>query len=255
MHSLSDGQMLDRVTFLAIAMSLEDYRQGLSSWVRGERDRLAEDGVPISHRKLSVRIAIEIGADIDGETLRTWEAKPGKRRITPEKEEAIAAYCRATNQEIPKWLADRLSISVGMAPPIEYIRQAHPGQASQIAEIVAEGIKWLVNNGYATTTPKPKPRTIEAFRDELGQNAATIAQLAQLPIERIQAIASGTEPIWAEALAIAAWWDIEDGQWLIDLLKLKTNRRSKSTASADPIAKVAPHQPPTDGGGSRRKPQ
>lgn len=222
-------------------MGLADYHKGLSDWVRGQRERLGEDGIALSHGRLAIRIAIDSGKELDPETLRKWEVdwRKLKRRIAPENEEAIAAYCRATNQPVPDWLQSKLASATAI-DPLEYIRQATPADAAKISAIVTEGIRWLVAHGYG---PKPRPQSIAAFRAELLTHTQAIAAATEMPPERIQAIAQGDSPTKLETAKLAAYWGT-DGAWLIDLLNGSIDG-SASALTTDRRAKSKQHRPPS----------
>jgi hypothetical protein len=223
-------------------MSNADYLNGLAAWVRSERERLSIAGDLLSCDDLSARFMTEAGKSVSGETLRRWESGKGKRRIDEDKEQAIAAYCRATNQPIPDWLQPAIKPieEVDLAQLLEFINQATPDDAAKISAIVTEGIRWLVAHGYG---PKPRPQSIEAFRAELLTHTQAIAVATEMPPERIQAIAQGDSLTRVEAAKLTAYWGT-DGAWLTDMLSDSIDG-SASAPTTDRRAKSKQHRPPS----------
>jgi hypothetical protein len=223
-------------------MGIEVYRKGLSDWVIAERLRLGEYGKPLSYKRFATRIAIETGKEFDAETIRGWETKRGsQQRISDDAEQAIAAYCRKAGLPAPEWLVAR-TIGEGseVLPLLDYIRQSSVADAPKIAEIAAEAIRWLIAHGFG---PKIQPPSIEAFRRELQVHQAMIATHAEIPLERINAIAQGDWPNHEETLALATYWG-PDTSWLIDLIKA-AKAGSVPAPTTDRPAKSKSNRPPS----------
>jgi hypothetical protein len=183
--------------------TLAEYHQAAAAWVRQQRGKLGTPEEPESHDTLSAQIGYHTGAKISGETLRWWEALKLKKRISGEKEEAIAAYCQATGQDHPAWLPRRNVPQAAANDPIEYIRQATPGRAGEVAEIAAAAIRWLVQNGFGGAVDRPYPATQDqAIAAVLAQADFLIREML-MPVERWVRIVAGDRPTMGEAAMIS----------------------------------------------------
>jgi hypothetical protein len=183
--------------------TLAEYHQAAAAWVRDQRGKLGTPEEPESHDTLSAQIGYHTGAKISGETLRWWEALKLKKRISGEKEEAIAAYCKATGQDHPAWLPRRNAPKLAANDPIEYIRQATPGQAGEVAEIAAAAIRWLVERGFAGEVDRSYPETQDQAIAAVLSQADFLIREMLMPVERWGRIVAGDRPTMGEAAMIS----------------------------------------------------
>jgi hypothetical protein len=203
---------------------LADYHAALSDWVLSQRERLGSAEEPVSHDVLAARMMRETGAEISGESLRGWEAQERKRRISGDKQATLAAWCIATGQEIPEWLGptiqrpDRAPVS-----PIDYIAQATPEQAGEIAEIVAAGVKWLSRHGYPERNDYPI--TQQALLGVIADKRSVLVAGGGMTDKRISALLKGATPTLGEAGLISRLFDPPgDADRILRLYKVKKAR-------------------------------
>jgi len=186
---------------LCIDMNLTDYHQAIAAWVKSQRILLGSEDGPAAHDTLSAQIGYQTGARISGESLRGWEAGKLKKRISGEKEDAIAAYCKATGQDHPDWLPRRGMTQSTATNPIDYITQALPHQAAEVADIAAAAIRWLVQHGYSNE--RPYPLTQGEVIDAMIQRADHLIRDLTMPAERWGLIVAGDRPTMGEAAMIS----------------------------------------------------
>jgi hypothetical protein len=181
-------------------MQLPEYHAAIAQWVADQRARLSDDpDYPASHDTLAAQIGYHAGERVSGEVLRRWETGLLKRRISAEKEEAIAAYCREVGLDLPNWL--RKPQTQSAKHPIDFISQAQPDQAGEIAQIVAAGIDWLARHGYPARQdyPASKAGLIEAITHSQARLIAGGGILAP----RLTDLMGGDNPTIGEALVIS----------------------------------------------------
>jgi hypothetical protein len=95
------------------------------------------------------------------------------------------------------------------------------------------------------------PRSAADFRDYLFLDPAHVQAMSLLPVDRIEAIASGNQPTLSEIVSLARCWGEDGADWLIKLLDIQSKTQSQSTAKAAHPAK-APLVPPPSGKGKAR---
>jgi hypothetical protein len=182
-------------------MDLAEYHQAIAGWVKSQRILLGSKEEPVAHDTLSAQIGYQTGARISGESLRGWEQLKLKKRISGEKEEAIAAYCQATGQDHPAWLPRRGVTQSTATNPIDYITQAMPHQAAEVADIAAAAIRWLVHHGYSNE--RPYPLTQGEVIDAMIQRADHLIRDLTMPADRWGLIVAGDRPTMGEAAMIS----------------------------------------------------
>ena len=109
-----------------------------------------------------------------------------------------------------------------------------------------ELIHRLVDNLCAL--PSALPRSVAEFRDYLFLDPAHVKAMSRLPVDRIEAIASGNQPTLNEVISLARCWGEDGADWLIKLLDIPTKNQSPPTAKAAHPAKVPPVSPPSGKG-------
>lgn len=187
------------------AYKLAEYHAALSAWVASQRSRLGSEEEPVSHDVLAARIMRETGAEISGESLRGWEAQERKRRISGEKQQALAVYCRATGQPIPDWLGVTAPPDRAQLSPIDYIAQASRDQAGEVAEIVAAGVEWLARHGYPGRNEYPA--TQQTLLGVIADKRSVLMAGCGMNERRIAAILQGAVPTVGEAGLISRLFD------------------------------------------------
>jgi transcriptional regulator with XRE-family HTH domain len=109
-----------------------------------------------------------------------------------------------------------------------------------------ELIHRLVDNLCAL--PSVLPRSAAEFRDYLFLDPAHVQAMSLLPVDRIEAIASGNQPTLSEIVSLARCWGEDGADWLIKLLDIQSKTQSPPTAKAAHSAKAPPGPPPSGKG-------